>query len=241
MAPKDDRTPPATPPAAAPRPDRPVPACPPSATPRAPARKVVVSGRLLDNLRRTFTECGELHLLVSEVLATIDDQRPVRGAGATDCAESRAGKKRDRRPRLPPVWIRSLWMARNADGSLDAVIDDVPLVLKPHLGALFIALAEDAGVSDDEGVGFKTLDELAAHMAKLTGGRVLPGTTINKYIHKLREKLLALVGLPSDVIQSRHGFGRRLAIKRATLGRGRHARPQATWPSSQASAESAER
>ena len=101
-------------------------------------------------------------------------------------------------------------------------------MLKPHLGGLFLALAEDTGVSDDEGVGFKSLDDLAVRAAKHTGGRVLPVASINKYIHRLRRELIAHAGLTSDVIQSRYRFGRRLAIKRSTLTRGSAARLHAT-------------
>jgi hypothetical protein len=118
---------------------------------------------------------------------------------------------------VPTVWITSLLTARNPDGSVEIIVNGKRIMLKPHLAALFLALAEDTGVSDDEGVGFKSLDALSARMAKLTGGRILPNGTVNKYVHRLRQDLLALAGLTSDVIQSRYRLGRRLAIKRSTL------------------------
>jgi hypothetical protein len=241
MAPKDDRTPPVSPSPAAPRPGRPVPADTPPAPRRPPARKIVVSGRLLDNLRRTCAGSGELHLLVCEVLAAIDDQRIARSRNTDKDGVRLSAIRGGPPPSLPPVWISSLSTTRNPDGSIEVVINGAWLSLKPHLAALFIALAEDSGVAEDEGVGFKTLDELALRMAKLTGGRILPGTTVNKYIHKLRQKFLDIAELPSDVIQSRYPLLRRLAVTSGALLKGWHDGPQATWPSSRASAASVER
>jgi len=179
-----------------------------------------VSAGLHDALRRMCTGSFELYMLLVKVLIAMEESRSTQGFDTAGLPAGRRKRRRRSPPRLPTVWIESLLTARNTDGSVEIIVNGTRIVLKPHLGALFLALAEDTGVSDDEGVGFKTLGALSARMAKLTGGRILPDETINKYVHRLRQDLVDVAGLTSDVIQSRHRLGRRLAVRRSTLKQG---------------------
>jgi hypothetical protein len=116
----------------------------------------------------------------------------------------------------PIVWIAKLKTEQRPDGSLVVFVNNRrPFKLQPHLGALLLALAEDTGLSDDEGVAFKTVGDLAIRMSKRLGTRRLSGDTVNKYVCKLRKELCRRAGLEADVIQTNRRLGRRLAVKRA--------------------------
>jgi hypothetical protein len=117
----------------------------------------------------------------------------------------------------PVVWIAKLKTEQRPDGSVVVFVNNRrPFVLQPHLGALLLALAEDTGASDDEGVAFKTVSDLAIRMSKRLGTRRLSSDTVNKYVCKLRKELCRRAGLEADVIQTNRRLGRRLAVKRAT-------------------------
>jgi len=116
----------------------------------------------------------------------------------------------------PVVWIARLKTEQRPDGSLIVFVNNRrPFALQPHLGALLLALAEDTGVSDDEGVGFKTVGDLAIRMSKRLGTPRLSGDTVNKYVCKLRKELCRRAGLEADVIQTNRRLGRRLAVRRS--------------------------
>lgn len=129
--------------------------------------------------------------------------------------QRRPGPK-PRVPALEPVaWLATLKTELRPDGSLVVFVNNRrPFTLQPHLGALLLALAEDTGVSDDEGVGFKTVSDLAIRMSKRLGTRRLSGDTVNKYVCKLRKELCRRAGLEGSVIQTNRRLGRRLAVKR---------------------------
>jgi hypothetical protein len=150
--------------------------------------------------------------------------RARRGLAGSDFAASgfvRPPRMRPRAPRAPSlapvVWIAKLKTEQRPDGSLLVFINNRrPFKLQPHLGVLLLALAEDTGASDDDGVGFKTVDDLAIRMSKRLGTRRLPGDTVNKYVCKLRKELCRRAGLEAEVIQTNRRLGRRLAVKRPT-------------------------
>jgi hypothetical protein len=121
------------------------------------------------------------------------------------------------RPARPPEWIEQLEASVRADGTVDVVIDDKHFDLQPHLGALFLALAEDTGSSGDDGVGFKTMADLSVRIGKRTGGHAPSRDTLNKYIHKLRHVIAERAGLPDDCIQTNRRLGRRLAVRRSAV------------------------
>ena len=115
----------------------------------------------------------------------------------------------------PTAWLTTLRAERQADGAFVVFINSRrPFLLQPHLGALLLALAEDSGVSDDEGVGFKTVGDLAIRVSKRLGTTRLSSDTINKYVWKLRRELSRRAGLEAGIIQTHRRLGRRLALKR---------------------------
>ncbi len=147
-------------------------------------------------------------------------RRTVAESGAAG-RSSRTGRLSPRRAGRAPavehvVWIVKLKTEQRPDGSVIVFLNNRrPFKLQPHLGALLLALAEDTGASDDEGVAFKTVEDLAIRMSKRLGTRRLSGETINKYVCRLRKELYRRAGLEADVIQTNRRLGRRLAVKRA--------------------------
>jgi hypothetical protein len=117
-------------------------------------------------------------------------------------------------PPRPVAWLALVRTARRTDGSVVVALKGRrPFVLKPHLGAVFLALAEDTGTSTDEGVGFKTLDDLARRIAKQTARPCLSSATINKYVARLRKELVHR-GVHDGAIQVSRRLGRRLALRK---------------------------
>jgi hypothetical protein len=130
-------------------------------------------------------------------------------------AARRPGSMAGRRTPEAVVWLVKLKTELRPDGSLVVFVNNRrPFILQPHLGALFLALAEDTGAGDDEGVGFKTVGDLAIRMSKRLGTRRLSGETVNKYVCRLRRELCRKAGLDACVIQTNRRLGRRLAVKR---------------------------
>lgn len=149
-----------------------------------------------------------------------------RGLPGDTCGPAHDAMRRPRRPMRtgclqrpePTPWLTKLKTERQPDGSLRVFVNNRrPFVLQPHLGALLLALAEDTGVSDDEGVGFKTVGDLAIRMSKRLETKRLSADTINKYVWKLRRELCRCAGLEAGIIQTHRRLGRRLALKRPIL------------------------
>jgi hypothetical protein len=133
------------------------------------------------------------------------------GAGSSDSGTPPG----DGVPSRAAAWIARLAVSPRPGGALAVSVNSKPpFKLQPHLGALFLALAEDRGASPDEGVAFKSLPDLADRMAKRLGGRPPRPETINKYIWKLRKVLMRRCGLDAGVIETSRARGRRLAIRR---------------------------
>ena len=189
--------------------------------PAEPAATVKLLGDLiwhLEKLARTAARLEErLDLLV---------WRARRGLHTDTCSVAHDVGRRPRRPgptgRLqspePTLWLAKLKTERQPDGSFTVFINNRrPFVLQPHLGVLLLVLAEDTGVSDDEGVGFKTVGDLAIRMSKRLGTKRLSSDTVNKYVWKLRRELCRRAGLEAGIIQTHRRLGRRLALKRPIL------------------------
>jgi hypothetical protein len=123
-------------------------------------------------------------------------------------------------PRVSEPFGTGAWLALTAtvpkgDGTIEvSVRGHRPFLLQPHLAALFVALAEDTGVSDDDGIAFKSLDELSRRMAKRTRQPCLPQATVNKYVARLRG-IFRAHGVDGRVIDVSRRLGRRLAITRS--------------------------
>ena len=187
----------------------PVQALPPEAGhPRRAAANVLWELKQLHNLAIRLEErVGDLYWDV------YGSQAHASSSGADD------GRLRARGAGRPPLatvaWVTKLTSQLRSDGSLLVSLNGkAPFPLQPHLGALLLALAEDTGLSRDEGVGFKTLRDLSVRIGKRTGGRGPSPETINKYVCKLRRKL-SRAGAHADLIQTNRRLGRRLAIKRS--------------------------
>jgi hypothetical protein len=171
-------------------------------------------------------ELKQLHTIAVRLEERIDDlywdlsrrRAPAPAAAANDGGrEPRPGARGTLWSTTAPVaWVTKLTTQQRPDGSLLVSLNGkAPFLLQPHLGALLLALAEDTGMSRDEGVGFKTLRDLSVRIGKLTGGRGPTPDTINKYVCKLRKQLFR-TGLPNAIIQTNRRLGRRLAVKRSS-------------------------
>lgn len=190
-------------------------AVPLSAPAREPIHVVRLPADILDKVERLRRIREREDDLIEDILVAVSGSAPRRPEMSAD----RSPRPRNRssasaEPRVTVSWIKSVVATERADGSLIVQIDGCRLVLQPYLGALFLALAADSGLSPDEGVAFKSLDDVATRVAKRTGGPPPCNTTVNKYIHRLRQILVQRAGLTSDAIQTSRRFGRRLAIRR---------------------------
>jgi len=99
-------------------------------------------------------------------------------------------------------------------------IDGAEITLKPALAALLIALAADDGRADGPYVPWKTYDEIAAHLTRITSRAYKRKGTITEYISRLR-KSFEKAGLPRSLIRTRRGVGARFLLRRggaANLG-----------------------
>jgi len=180
-----------------------------------PAQKVCVPADFVPKLKRLQNLLGRVDALLDSVLCTLRDPVPTREADRTrDKTHDKPGK-----PTLPrpSEWIDELEASVRADGTVDVVIGKKSFDLQPHLGALFLALAEDTGTSGDDGVGFKTMADLSLRIGKQTGGHAPSRDTLNKYIHKLRHVMAERAGLPDEIIQTNRRLGRRLAVRRSGI------------------------
>ncbi|MCX6538602.1 MAG: hypothetical protein NT151_06690 [Acidobacteria bacterium] len=196
-------------------PDR--PPAPLAGSSRRPPRRSLVD--VLWDLKQLYNIAVRLEERIDDLYWDLHDRH-------TDAPASSANDGgRGPRPRAsgtlrsttaPVAWVSKLTTKQRPDGSLVVSLNGQdPFLLQPHLGALLLALAEDTGLSRDEGVGFKTLRDLSVRIGKHTGGQAPNPDTINKYVCKLR-KQLCQPGLQGDIIQTNRRLGRRLAVKRSS-------------------------
>jgi hypothetical protein len=184
--------------------------------PGAPGRMVLlrVSTDFPYKLRRLLKLYDQMEELLDAICFEL---RRTQGPSATadDRGARRTGGLRGHVPHeLPTQWIKEFETRPRADGSLFVNIDGHHVLLQPHLGALLLSLADDNGLSSDQGVGFKSLGDLAARITKRTGNAPLSDATVNKYVHRLRKQLVTRAGLRAEVIQTNRRLGRRLTLLR---------------------------
>jgi hypothetical protein len=176
-------------------------------------------------LRQLLREAGTLEERLDEAfwrLSLVVDRLDHRQAGAGTAPPVRGTRSAGPRRLLARCQadasesrLESLWAKRQPDGSLWVRVDKGTVFPLPrHLGELLLVLAEDNGVSDDECVGWKTLDDISDRMKVLCGGKRLNRDTLNKYIHQLRKALAIRGGLEHDPVQVSRTKGRRLALRR---------------------------
>jgi hypothetical protein len=190
------------------------PRVPPPRRPRPDVLALV--GQILWDLRKQMMAAEKLEENLSGLFYGICDAvgiEPRAKMGRVNL-ERAAQPAKPAAPR-PVVWLALARTARRDDGSLLVVVKGrEPFLLKPHLGALFLALAEDTGSSTDEGVSFKTLDDLSRRVSKHTERPCLSAATVNKYVARLRKELVRR-GIDGRVIQVSRRLGRRLALRKA--------------------------
>ena len=208
MTPRHDATPPA---AATPPATRPTQLGRRKTAVPQPAQLVRVPADFVAKLRRLQRLLDRVDGVLDGLLCTLRCPSKPRIAVTTNDKPAKIRATR------PPEWIDQLEASVRADGTVDVVIGKKHFDLQPHLGALFLALAEDTGTSADEGVGFKTMADLSLRIGKRTGGHAPSRDTLNKYIHKLRHVMAERAGLTDDVIQTNRRLGRRLAVKRSAI------------------------
>jgi hypothetical protein len=177
-------------------------------------------GGLLWELRRVHRRIVSLEEQVGDLYArAVAAAR--RSAAAVDAISPAApgprpaGGKLDAwaHPAAPGHEFKCAVATPRADGTVAVSLDGArAFLLPPHLGVLWLALAEDTGLSRDQAVGFKSLRDLSVRIGKLTGTRGPSPATINKYICRLR-RWLASRGVDPAIVQANRRLGRRLTIR----------------------------
>jgi len=172
-----------------------------------PAQLVRVPADFVPNLRQLQRALDRVDVRIDRIIFAV--RKPDTARSTATANDDQTGTP----VTPPPAWIEHLDAWVRDDGTVDVVIDEKRFSLQPHLGAVFLALAEDTG-GTDEGVGWKTTTDLCTRVSKRTGGPAPPRDRLNKYIHKLKRVLAERAGLTEDVIQTNRRLGRRLAVKR---------------------------
>lgn len=126
-------------------------------------------------------------------------------------------------PKRPRQMLRGPFDARVCAIDLTRRADDWALVrfdqsgeiaLPPILADLLSLLSDDNGISDDELVGWKTLDQVAKDLQK-TSGRPFTRHAVTQQIYRLRRELFTRGGVSPKLIQTNRRRGVRLALMRA--------------------------
>jgi hypothetical protein len=90
------------------------------------------------------------------------------------------------------------------------------IALPPILGDLPSVLSDDARVSDDELVAWKTLDEVAKDLQRASG-RSFSRHAVTQQIYRLRRELFTRGGVSPKLIQTNRRRGVRLALVRKRI------------------------
>jgi hypothetical protein len=192
---------------------------------RRPRRRAPGEGSLLWELRQIHKqlECLEERVgdLYARALAAARRgaaaAQPPRAVTASDAVATACVVPAPRSAAAKPC-CTSVVAKPCADGSVWVRVEGSrPFLLPPHLGVLWLVLAEDTGLSRDEAVAFKSLRDLSVRIGKRAGGRGPSPGTINKYVCRLR-RWLAARGVDPSIVQTNRRLGRRLAIRRGVSG-----------------------
>jgi hypothetical protein len=104
-----------------------------------------------------------------------------------------------------------------ADGAAEVRIDGGKrFTLPPLLADMLRILALDNGPSNDDLVGWKTLDEVAILLAKNTGGQVKKHA-VTQNVYRLRKAMFAQGGANPYLIQTSRRHGVRFARRRRPI------------------------
>ena len=137
------------------------------------------------------------------------------------------------RPR-PDVTVAAASATSRGDGYWDIAIDTVPpFRLPPLLGRLFDLLAKDSGHDVGDGlIGFKTNAYLLTELQRLSlppdlslrhAGQ-LNAKALAQAVCDLRKRLGRIVLNGDDLVQTRRGVGRRIALRKRARPNGADAR-----------------
>jgi hypothetical protein len=107
-----------------------------------------------------------------------------------------------------------LEIKRRSDGVAEVSIDSgQPFTLSPVLADLLYILAVDTGLTTDELIGWKSLDEVAILLGKKEG-RKLARHAVTQSIYRLRRELFNRGGVNPFLVQTNRWRGVRFALKR---------------------------
>ena len=116
--------------------------------------------------------------------------------------------------RMAEPGVLSLEIKARTDGLAEVRIDaGKQFTLPPMLADLLYTLSIDSGPTDDDLVGWKTLDEVAILLSKKIGKR-FTRHSVTQNIYRLRQELFKRAGANPFLIQTNKRRGVRFALKR---------------------------
>jgi len=109
--------------------------------------------------------------------------------------------------------VRELVIKRHADGSARVSVDGgKAFSLPPALGDLLAVLAVDSGLTADQLIGWKTLDEVTILLSRKTG-RTLSRHAVSQTVYRLRKAVFERGGVNPYLIQTSRRHGLRFALQ----------------------------
>lgn len=176
-------------------------------------RRVQADRRRIDTLADSLLDTDIVLETVARELTAPDPPQP-RQPGPWPVRKVRAGGMA-RRPWDPSAVVSAFEWRPQADGTGWFRVNATEIKLSPLLSDLLCILAMEKGHSDDEAVGFKSCEELAAWLGK-KGGRTFNKHAIAELTRRLRVAFLR-AGLDPWLIQTHRRLGRRLNRKLSPL------------------------
>lgn len=180
--------------------------------------------RELARLQRTLVaRLSSAELLADTVSCEIARlERILEGGAAAGGVDARAGARaskaagRENLRRLAEGGVAYVEIRPRADGLSDVRVDGgKQFTLPPTLADLLHVLATSGGTSEDDLVGWKTTDEVAILLGKLSGRR-FTRHGVAQNVHRLRRELLERGGANPFLIQTNRRRGLRFALRRRT-------------------------
>ena len=181
--------------------------------------------RLISGLARRYRQLvsriSNAELLADEIAADLakleecfDENTPVARADGPYLNERRGNRVQEQLRRVAEGGALTLDIKRRADGLAEVRIDDgQPFTLPPVLADLLYILAVDTGLTTDELIGWKSLDEVAILLGK-NEGRKLARHAVTQSIYRLRRELFNRGGINPFLVQTNRRRGVRFALKR---------------------------
>jgi len=170
---------------------------------------------LLDRLSRAEEIADSLALelaqLEEDVAAGFEGSGLLRPSRLAAAAPAAAGSVLRR---TAEAGVASIEIEARPDGSFDVSVDGGKAFgLPPALGDLLSILVIDSGHSEDDLVGWKTVDEVAILLAKRIGKPVRRHAA-TQHVYRLRRELFARGGVNPFLVQTNRRLGARFALRR---------------------------